>query len=572
MYGNQPSLPAIAPRPPQAYSGAGQMLTPPKLEGDASGGYDDEAQRISHQQSTGVFPSSHQVYPGQSRLQTYPAASTSNGKQFNQHQGVAWHAGLYGNAPNRDLTDGRYLPLDLPSASLPSSSSSVHSYDPLSLNGPNPDAQYAQPVSGPSSYHAETSPGQPSNLARFIPSPYEVTPPTSAVENKWNTSDGKGSSEVAQGLSEQEEAHTSHVEAARLRSLHGTSYGASHIPLGQDEDDPFDVESEDDMDLEIAEEGRDTYGANPDFSANMQKDQQQRFAQHFQDAPNQPGLLTTYHPSGSSYSPLRDPKAARLFHHFVTVTGPTLSIYERNAASVSVLDMPRSPLQSERSLWTYALPSLALTCPALLHAMLALSSLQIAKLRRGTMVHSMKYYHQALRRVAKYVSIPSKRGEVGTLAATLLLGFWEVMAAEHMKWNSHLLGARQLLVETDFVTLTRKAKAKRQHQNLAGESRYVGGGNHTTSLNPFLQHRFIRASLALSEQEVDGAVVGYFMGPRLHTHRQTRALDDVYGQHVDEADEFTARDDEDYELRSDLFWWFVKQDLYQSILSGNHLL
>jgi hypothetical protein len=35
---------------------------------------------------------------------------------------------------------------------------------------------------------------------------------------------------------------------------------------------------------------------------------------------------------------------------------------------------------------------------------------------------------------------------------------------------------------------------------------------------------------------------------------------------------FTTKDMEQYELQSDLFWWFCKMDVYQSILGGTRLL
>ena len=40
----------------------------------------------------------------------------------------------------------------------------------------------------------------------------------------------------------------------------------------------------------------------------------------------------------------------------------------------------------------------------------------------------------------------------------------------------------------------------------------------------------------------------------------------------DDGVEWTGKDVEDFETRRDLFWWFAKQDVYQSIVSSNPLL
>lgn len=34
----------------------------------------------------------------------------------------------------------------------------------------------------------------------------------------------------------------------------------------------------------------------------------------------------------------------------------------------------------------------------------------------------------------------------------------------------------------------------------------------------------------------------------------------------------TEKEIETFEIQSDLFWWYAKQDMYQSIVSGNRLL
>jgi hypothetical protein len=298
-----------------------------------------------------------------------------------------------------------------------------------------------------------------------------------------------------------------------------------------------------------------------------------RAARTLTDWLNEPNLLATYHPSPLA-SQLMDPKAARIFCHFITSTGPAFSIYERHPVNPSVIFMGGPVPSSQKSLWAYTLPTLALSSPALMHAMLALGALHISKLQGGTTtVSSLKHYHLALRRVARQVSLPAKRGEVATLAATLLLGLWEVMATEHSKWNSHLLGARQLLDEYDFAGMTKRIKQLRIYKDT--QRRQWHRPESDASVAP-MQSDSVRkvaeeASFA-SIQDIDEDLVGIFMGQAIRYD----GLGVVKIETDDPAGgvepELTRHDVEDYEVRRDLFWWFAKQDMYQSLLSGNRLL
>src|SRR5438045_8326384 len=110
---------------------------------------------------------------------------------------------------------------------------------------------------------------------------------------------------------------------------------------------------------------------------------------------------------------------------------------------------------SQQEDYSNKFPAMVFHNEGLLHAMLAISSLHIAKLQGSSVYLSYKHYHLAMRRVSRSVRSPTKRRDLATLAATLLLGFYEVMAAEHNKWNSHLLGAKQLVMDIDFEDMTR---------------------------------------------------------------------------------------------------------------------
>ncbi len=138
------------------------------------------------------------------------------------------------------------------------------------------------------------------------------------------------------------------------------------------------------------------------------------------------------------------------------------------------------------------------------------------------------------------------------------------------RWIGHLLGARQLLDEYDFAGMTRRIKALSGSPDT--ERRQSLWSNSTDSgatLFPDRSQKLRDNARSSGIQHVDEDVVGIFMGQRLRYSE--------YGQVMDERmtpnePELTRQDLEDYETRRDLFWWFVKQDTYQSILSGNRLL
>ena len=323
---------------------------------------------------------------------------------------------------------------------------------------------------------------------------------------------------------------------------------------------------------DLIEDGTGHHHHPPEFASVMALQaggEEQRPVRTLADFAQEPNMLATYRPSPLA-SQLMDPVTARIFGHFVTSTGPNFSIFERLPANPSALFTIDPTPGVQQGLWTYKLPVLALSSPPLLHAILALGTLHIAKLQGTSKVQSLKHYHFALRRVAKQVSTPGMRGEVTALAATLLLGFWEVVAAEHAKWNSHLSGARQLLDEYDFLGVTRRIRSLRG-QSAIGQSRWPRSdpASGATAHPPGGE----MPSLG-SDTDINENLVSIFLG------RQLRY--DEYGQMPDETmmdmsaaaptDQLTRKEIEDYEMRQDLFWWFAKQDAYQSILSGNSLL
>lgn len=216
------------------------------------------------------------------------------------------------------------------------------------------------------------------------------------------------------------------------------------------------------------------------------------------------------------------------------------------------------------------MPTLALNNQALLHAMLAIGSLHMALLQESPITASLKHYHIAIRRVAKIVRLPSHRGQPATLAATLLLGWYELMSADHQKWSSHLLGARQLLKEIDFVGIAKYLRNKRmQHQQVRHTNLY----HHELALGICESYGNDEAYAREEpiQDDVNENLVGMIMGKTLRYDQYGQVLED-FGTPANHYRDFTHGELEMYESQRDLFWWYCKQDAFQSILSGNRLL
>jgi len=269
--------------------------------------------------------------------------------------------------------------------------------------------------------------------------------------------------------------------------------------------------------------------------------------------------LSTYYPSKTS-SPLTDPVTARIFCHFIYVLGPSISIFERHAPN-PVLSFTAGS-QAPKNVWAYTIPMLALGHPPLLHAILALSSLHIAKLTKGPSHPSLLHYHIALRRLGRSIADERKRGHVATLAATLILAYYETMAAEHEKWASHIHGAKQLLQEIDFVELSRGVESLEDERALREQYPEPEMRNQRI----LMMRAARRQRDAYIVNDLDDNLTGLIMGTK-GGRRDSRT-----GKGKGRKTAYSKKELETCQLQSDLFWWYVKMDLYQSLLSGNPLM
>lgn len=355
------------------------------------------------------------------------------------------------------------------------------------------------------------------------------------------------------------------------RQVHDSNYSYG-IPTQSSQwksepaDDWFDVDSDEEnanMNQHYGEPNATNLGLMIKMSA-QQNNPSIRSITNFLNGPN---MLATYTPIYSA-SPLMDPQTARVFCHFIAATGPTLNVFERHPSNPSVIFSGHPPPESLRSLWSYTMPMLALTHRGLLHAMLALSSLHIAKIQGTSPTPSLKHYHYALRRVAKALGRHEKRRHVATLAATLLLGFYEVTTAEHNKWNSHLSGARELIMEIDYVSPARRIEFQRErHQEVQAKAREYD----PTGLAGVIPNQSPSLLTSKPPQRLDADLIGTISGWTIrydrwgpqssHTQRSTPIDQPIRQSEIEEFD-----------INADLFWWYAKQDVYQSILSGNRLL
>lgn len=257
------------------------------------------------------------------------------------------------------------------------------------------------------------------------------------------------------------------------------------------------------------------------------------------------GALFSYMDSPAN-SELRNRGEITVFSHFLNITSPTISMYERH---------PCDPVEKQEfhskghNLWSYTLPVIAFHHPGLLHAMLALASFQLARIQGQTHVAAIRHYSRAIRRVARNVNSPSRRTHLATIAATLLLGYFEVWMADHKNWCKHLNGASILLREIPLGDQARRCLPKRRQLEQ----------QRTLSDPTFVPKE---------QEKLDYELLRTITGCSVYPHD--------YGLEEDEAEvekslEATSQDIEKFENLSDLFWWFCKMDVYQSVLGGTKL-
>lgn len=336
-----------------------------------------------------------------------------------------------------------------------------------------------------------------------------------------------------------------------------------------EDDDYFDVDSEEDADLGSTEPSVSTHEGQRDLGLMLAlhrasvDDMSIRRYDTYLDA----GVLDTYRAERVA-NPLRNPQTARVFAHFIAATGPSLSAFERHPRNTSaIFNEPPVP-RAQQSLWTYKLPMMALHHQGLLHAMLAISSLHMAKLSGASVTPSLKHYAYSLKRVHRWVVQPQKRHQVATLAATLLLGFYEVFSAEHIKWSTHLHGAKQLIVEIDYAGMAAEIKAMKLRGPYE-RGRHSNGFYDTAARQDMVMHP-MSTSFVDEISNIDERFVAVLTGRKLRRDHSGRVVDDDLPQRP--KSNFDLADLRNFAIYQDLYWWYCKQDIIQCLVSGNRLL
>jgi hypothetical protein len=201
---------------------------------------------------------------------------------------------------------------------------------------------------------------------------------------------------------------------------------------------------------------------------------------------------------------------------------------------------------------------MAFNHPALMQAILALGSLQMSKLQGSPPTAAMKHYHLSLRRIAKNYQSPHKRTQPATLAATLLLGFYEVWNSDHDKWCKHMWGGRAVIRDIPFRRLTREVLAyRRRHREMQLRE-------HQCNELCFASH----GDLSQDSVAVDTDLIFQLTGQRVdYDVGQGHVVGDSSRQ-----SRLTERDVERYDQLRDLYWWYCKMDVYQSFLGGTRPL
>ncbi|KAL4931275.1 putative C6 finger domain protein [Aspergillus undulatus] len=277
---------------------------------------------------------------------------------------------------------------------------------------------------------------------------------------------------------------------------------------------------------------------------------------------NEPNMLATYVPTLGS-SPFNNPKTARIFLHFIHATGPSLSIFERHGTDQSTMLGAPVPM-ARQGLWTYTLPLKAFQHQALQQAILALGCLHIEYLQNQPSTASLKHYQYALRRVGKAVGLPAQRKQLGTLAATLLLAYYEVMTADHYKWNNHLAGSAQLIREIDFAVITRDLRAQRRNRWIERSNTH----SFFEDIYMFNNPTFADDPFAELETSIDEGIIGRLTGRAISYDH----FGEVEGEHTrPRKKHLTRKDIETFRTQCDLYWWFCKQDWLQSLISAGPL-
>lgn len=342
-------------------------------------------------------------------------------------------------------------------------------------------------------------------------------------------------------------------------SLPTAPYTQNQSRDGDDDDDDDEDDPDDPYDVEMGESGLSFQDAADNLTEMLDRSGQRSWqsSTKYPQRWSHSRSVATFRPA-MTLSPLRDERNERAFCHFAEVTSHCISIYERH--HFSPISAPA------RTLWNFTIPALAFSHPALAHAILAVGALHLAKLNNTSEDPAIKHFTYAVRRVGKLLGLPKRRHEIATLATILILGFYEVLSGDHSRWNLHLSGATGLVLEHDFAALARTARRMRN-----GAKARI---NQWTAQFALTEENYARVAgipLVLLDDidwEVDTALVSRLTGIRVDYDHQFQPN---FTSTQISAD-LTEKDIDDFKMKMDLRWYYCKQDIFQSMVSGDPLL
>ncbi|KAK5081549.1 hypothetical protein LTR05_007680 [Lithohypha guttulata] len=250
-----------------------------------------------------------------------------------------------------------------------------------------------------------------------------------------------------------------------------------------------------------------------------------------------------------------DERMAYLLKHFVTILRPCISVHEKSVTF------------DGSSTFAEILPTRALSSRGLLHGILATSALHLAVLHRTSDVVPLKHFVIASRKMAQLISNPSSRHQLETLGLCLLLAFYEVLLGDHARWVLHLRGAAALMMEHDFAAFIRATRERRaQARALSAQPQSNRQG---ILLEDWFRMSDLPSALASDEEwDVDDALIRKLTGLEIDYSCQLQNQ----AKTVATTEHLTQQEALDWRTKIDLFWWYAKMDIFQSILSGDRLL
>lgn len=244
-----------------------------------------------------------------------------------------------------------------------------------------------------------------------------------------------------------------------------------------------------------------------------------------------------------------------MLKHFVTFLRPCISIYER-------------PLAFDgSSTFAEVLPTLALSCRGLLHGIMAISALHMAILHRTSEVIPLKHFVIASKKLAKLISFQPTRHKLDTLSLCLGLAFYEVLLGDHARWVLHLRGAAALLLEHDYAGFVRASRRMRAHAKERLAQPWIK--HEEISWQEYVGIADIPAALLPDDEwEIDEVLVCKLTGLNIDYANQVQDS----AKSTSPSNTLSQDEVKEWRTKLDLLFWYLKMDVFQSILSGDGLL